>query len=112
MQLSGYVSSVEQITEVNNKRKEQKVATKYFKFYFHTKDQVRRVICFSTQKRRILKEIEGGERGCTLKKTKFASDEKTQTSHWEPTQALITPSELSFGKKEHVLNYSSISRSE
>ena len=42
MQLSGFVSSIEQIIEVNNKRKERKVATKYFDFYFHPKDQVRR----------------------------------------------------------------------
>lgn len=41
MQLSGYVSSVGKIVEANNKRKEQKVATKYFDYYFHTKDQVR-----------------------------------------------------------------------
>ena len=71
MQLSGYVSN----NKVNNKQKEQKVATKYFNFYFHTKDQIRRGVCFSPQKRRILKEIEDGERGCTLKEIKFASDE-------------------------------------
>ena len=47
MQLSGYVFSVGQIIEVDNKRKEQKVATKNFDFYFHIKDQVRRGICFS-----------------------------------------------------------------
>ena len=38
MQLSGFVSSIGQIIEVNNKRKEQKVATKYFDFYFQPKD--------------------------------------------------------------------------
>lgn len=47
MQLSGYVFSVGQIIEVDNKRKEQKVATKNFDFYFHIKDQVRRGVCFS-----------------------------------------------------------------
>ena len=89
MQLSGYVSSVGQIIKVNNKRKEQKVATKYIDFYFHTKSQVRRGVCLSPQKRRILKKIENCERRCTLKKIKLASDEKNpDTSHWEPTQVL------------------------
>ena len=81
MQLSGYVSSVGKIVEANNKRKEQKVATKYFDYYFHTKDQVRMGVCFNRHKKIILKEIEDGEKVFTLKKIKLASDEKTQTSH-------------------------------
>ena len=98
MQLSGCVSSVGQITEVSNKRKEQKAATKYVNFYFHTKDQIRREVCFSPQKRRIRKEIEDGKRGCTLKKIKFVSHEKTQISHWELPS--ITPTELLLVKLE------------
>ena len=42
MQLRGYVSPVGQMIEVNNKRKEPKVATKYFEFYIHSKYQIRR----------------------------------------------------------------------
>ena len=40
--------SVGENMEVNNKRKVQKLAKKYFDFYFHTKGQVRREYMFQS----------------------------------------------------------------
>ena len=84
-----------------NKRKEQKVARKYFDFYFHTQDQARRV-SFSTHKRRISKKIEDGERGCPLKKIKFASDEKKHRLHIG-NQLKYYPCRIVFWESEYVL---------
>ena len=58
-----------------NKRKKQKVARKYFDFYFHTQDQARPGQ-FQHPQEENLKKIEDVERGSPLKKIKLASDEK------------------------------------
>ena len=109
MQLSGYVSSVGQIIEVDNKWKEQKVVTTNFDFYFHTKDQVRRGVCFSPQEEENPEINWGWWKGMYFEEMKFASEEK-YTDFTLGTNSGITSTKLPFEELEHVLNYSSISR--
>ena len=89
MQLKGYVSSVGKIIEANNKRKEnkQKVVTKYTLLLSYQKSR-KEGVASNPYERIIPKEIEDGERRCTLKKINSHLMEKTQTLHREPTQIL------------------------
>ena len=110
MQLFDYVSSVGEITESSrsNEKKANGVVTKYFDFFFHTKDNVRRGVCFSPQKRKILKEIEEKKQGCLLKKIKLSTSDNDDFTMG--TNSSVTPTELVFPKIEHVLKYTTISR--
>ena len=89
MQVKGYVSSVGKMIEANNKRKEnkQKVVTKYTLLLSYQKSR-KEWVASNPYKRIIPKEIEDGERRCTLKTINSHLMEKTQTSHWKPTQIL------------------------
>ena len=74
--LSGYVASVSPIKlskpqkSHNNQMKPPK---QYFDFYFHGQDEVRRGVCFSPQKHKILDEIlkSQHDQECIIKKVKL-----------------------------------------
>ena len=74
--LSGYVASVFPIKlskpqkSHNNQMKPPK---QYFDFYLHGQDEVKRGVCLSPQKHKILDEISKSQygQGCIKKKVKF-----------------------------------------
>ena len=74
--LSGYVASVSPIKlskpqkSHNNQMKPPK---QYFDFYLHGQDEVKRGVCLSSQKHKILDEISKSQhgQGCIKKKVKF-----------------------------------------
>ena len=67
----------------------------YFDFYLHRQDNVRRGVCFSPQKHKILDEIWKlqHDQGCIIKKVKLNEENTDFTS--------ITKSKLAYDKAEH-----------
>ena len=74
--LSGYVASVSPIKLSKPKKShnnQMKPPKQYFDFYFHGQDEVRRGVCFSPQKHKILDEIlkSQHDQECIIKKVKL-----------------------------------------
>ena len=74
--LSGYVASVSPIKLSKSKKShnnQMKPPKQYFDFYFHGQDEVRRGVCFSPQKHKILDEIlkSQHDQECIIKKVKL-----------------------------------------
>ena len=76
----------------------------YFDFYLHGQDEVRRGVCFSPQKHKILDEISKSQhdQGCIIKKVKL-NEENTDFVLTDFTT--ITKSKLAYDKAEHQLNF-------
>lgn len=62
--VSGYITGLSPIKTLKNKRK-------YFDFPFHAEEDVRRAVCFSPEKRELLKTIQENSSGCVIKKLSF-----------------------------------------
>ena len=79
----------------------------YFDFYLHGQDKVRRGVCFSPQKHKILYEIPKSQhnQGCIIKKVKL----NKENTDFELTDFnTITKSKLADNKAEHQLNFISL----
>ena len=78
-----------------------------FDFYLHGQDEVRRGVCFSPQKYKILDEISKSQhgQGCIIKKVKL---NKENTDFILTDFTTITKSKLTDGKAEHQLKFISL----
>ena len=76
----------------------------YFDFDQHGQDEVRRGVCFSPQKHKILDEISKSQhdQGCIIKKVKLNEE---NTDFVLTDIATITKSKLAYDKTEHQLNF-------
>ena len=79
----------------------------YFDFYLHGQDEVRRGVCFSPQKHKILDEMYKSQHDqrCIIKKVKL-NEENTDFVLTDFTT--ITKSKLAYDKAEHQLNFISL----
>lgn len=76
-----------------------------------TKDDTRRGICFSPQKRRMFSEICKTNKGCVMKKIKYSDDDKINGDLVLSSYSTIAISELPYHKPEkQILPISSIAR--
>ena len=78
-----------------------------FDFCLHGQDEVRRSVCFSPQKHKILDEISKSQhdQGCIIKKVKL-NEENTDFVLTDFTT--ITKSKLAYDKAEHQLKFISL----
>ena len=79
----------------------------YFYFYLHGQDEVRRSVCFSPHKQKILEELSKPQhdQGCVIKKVKL-NEENTDFLLTDFTT--ITKSKLAYDKAEHQLSFISL----
>ena len=108
--LSGYVASVSPIKLSKPKKShnnQMKPPKQYFDFYLHGQDEVRRGVCFSPQKHKILDEISKSQhdQGCIIMKVKL-NEENTDFVLTDFTT--ITKSKLAYDEAEHQLNFISV----
>ena len=91
----------------NSHNNQMKPPKQYFDFYLHGQDEVRRGVCFSPQKHKILDKISNSEhdQGCIIKKLKL-NEENTDFVLTDFTT--ITKSKLAYDKAEHQQNFISL----
>ena len=79
----------------------------HFDFYLHGQDEVRRDVCFSPPKYKILDQISKSQHDqwCIIKKVKL-NEENTDFVLTDFTT--ITKSKLAYDKAEHQLNFISL----
>ena len=90
----------------NNQMKPPK---QYFDFDLHGQDEVRRNVCFSPQKHKILDDISKSQhdQGCITKKVKLNEGNTDFILTYFTT---ITKSKLAISKAEHQLNFILLAR--
>ena len=91
--VSGYVSAISPVQEFKKKRK-------YFDFMLHTKESVKRAICFSPEKHALLRDICKSSSGCQIKKIKYSNDDILINDY-----SAVKGMDLKFDKKEEKLVY-------